>query len=596
MTEIHGIPGSGPRLVPDAGPYAEAARKAARTDEFQRLNHELLAGLESVDYQAAGGSRSEIRPRLQPPPPRAGEDHLSAEGEFVRLIASLVELLGNSNLESLKNRLSMLRSMAHASQQALQRLSADYAEALAELVAAQGEVDTSQERLEALKARLDQAHGELEKAESHLASLSPSSPEYAAAKARRDQAKAAVDSLQQGFRQAADTHVQLLGSAKLAALRAEGLARQIQDKAAGRPVGDALEQQHLNAAGALALAMARLIELLGDAADRQLQADQELFLTMQAARQEFMRIKSEEYQEEVRKAEAAQKAMGCIGKILGWLVMAISAVVAVVSTVATLGAAAPAAGALVAAAIGIVGVLASLSDMIVKEATGNSFMEKAIKPVMEVFQKLVKLMADMYSEVLMAMGVPEDKAKIIGAIMGAIAAVVMVIAAAVVGIQAAGPVLGSVMNKVVEKLGDAFSRLVPELLKQGLNSVGKSLASLAEQLRGLLASSTDEVAISQLKNRLELLLAVVQTAGTATQSGLQIKNGIHQKQGAEHLADIRVSMAIVDALGGYLEEALETFARSIQNNDEQMKRFMARVQQDHGAALQVARNISLERR
>ncbi|WP_017901918.1 type III secretion system translocon subunit SctE [Pseudomonas asplenii] len=596
MTEINGVPGGRSQVVPDATPYAEAARKAARTDEFQRLNHELLAGLESVDYKAEGGARSDARPRLQPPPPRAGEDHLNAEGEFVRLIASLVELLGNSSLESLKNRLSMLRSMAHASQQALQRLSADYAEALAELVAAQGEVDSSQERLEGLKARLEQAQGELERAESHLASLSPSSPEYAAAKARRDQARATVGSLQQGFQQAADAHVQRLGTAKLAAIKAEGLARQVRDKAAGRPIGDELGQQHLNAAGALTLAMAKLIELLGDAADQQLQADQELFLTMQVARQEFMRIKSEEYQEEVRKAEAAQKAMGCIGKILGWLVMAISAVVAVVSTVATLGAAAPAAGALVAAAVGIVGVLASLSDMIVKEATGNSFMDKAMKPVMEVFQKLVKLMADMYSQVLMAMGVPEDKAKIIGSIMGAIAAVVTVIAAAVVGVQAAGPVLGAVMKKVMEKLGDVFSKVVPELLKRGIGSLGKSLASLAEQLRGLVASSTDEVAISQLKNRLELLLATVQTVGTATQSGLQIKNGIHQKQGAEHLADIRVSMAIVDALGGYLEEALETFARLIENNDEQMKRFMARAQQDHGAALQVARNISLERR
>ncbi|WP_416770072.1 type III secretion system translocon subunit SctE [Pseudomonas sp. RHF3.3-3] len=596
MTDINGVVGTRPLVVPDASPYAEAARKAARTDEFQRLNHELLAGLESVDYQAEGDVRSDARPRLQPPPARAGEGQLNAEGEFVRLIASLVELLGNSSLESLKNRLSLLRSMAHASQQALQQLSADYAGALAELVAAQGDVDTSQERLEALKARLDQAQLELDAAESHLASLNPSSPEYAEALARRDRAKAAVAPLQQGFSQAADAHVQLLGKAKLAAIRAEGLARQVQDKAGGRPIADELGKQHLSSAGALVLAMARLIELLGDAADRQLQADQELFLDMQAARQEFMRIKSEEYQEEVRKAEAAQKAMGCMGKILGWLVMAISAVVAVVSTVATLGAAAPAAGALVAAAVGIVGVLASLSDMIVKEATGNSFMEKAMKPVMEVFQKLVKLMADMYSQALMALGVPEDKAKIIGAVLGAIAAVVMVIAAAVVGIQAAGPVLGSVMSKVMEKMGDVFSKVVPELLKQSLGSLGKSLARLAEQLRGLVASSTDEVAVGQLKNRLELLLATVQTAGTATQSGLQIKNGIHQKQGAEHLADIRVSMAIVDALGGYLEEALETFARLVENNDEQMKRFMAKAQQDHGAALQIARNISLERR
>lgn len=593
MTEINGVPSTGPLIVPDASPYADAARKAARTDEFQRLNHELLAGLESVDYESAGSARSDTRPRLQAPPTRVGEGHLNAEGEFVRLIASLVELLGNTSLETMKNRLSLLRSMAHASQQALQRLSADYTQALAELAAAQGNVDTSQERLEALKARLDQALLELDAAESHLASLSPSSPEYAAALAGRDRARAAVDHLQQRFGQAVEAHLQLLDTTRAAAMRAEGLARQVQSQAVARPTGDDAGQQHLNAAGALVLAMARLIELLGDSADRQLQADQELFLTMQAARQDFMRIKSEEYQEEVRKAEAAQKAMGCIGKILGWLVLAVSAVVAVVSTVATLGAAAPAAGALIGAAIGVVGVLASLSDMIVKELTGTSYMEKAMKPVMEVFQKLVQVMADMYTQALMAMGVAEEKAKIAGSIIGAIAAVVTVIAAAVVGVQAAGPVLGTVMNKVMEKLGDVFSKLVPELLKHTLGAIGKALSRLVEQLRALVASSTDDVTMSQLKNRLELLLATIQTVGTGTQSGLQIQTGIHQKQGAEHLADIRVSMAIVDSMGGYLEEALGTFARLIEHKDEQMKRFMADLQHNHGAALQVARNIRL---
>ncbi len=579
MTDINGVLGSAPLVVPDASPYAEAARKAARTDDFQRLNHELLASLESVDYESAGGARNDARPRLQVPPTRVGEDRLNAEGEFVRLIASLVELLGNTSLETLKNRLSLLRSVAQASQQSLQRLSADYAQSLAELAAAQGAVDSSQERLEALKARLDQAQFELEAAESHLASLDPSSPEYAGALARRDRAMGVVDTLQQGFRQAAEGHVRLLDAAKVAAIKAEALVRQIQDLAVRHPATDEADQEHLNAAGALVLAMARLIELLGDAADRQLQADQELFLTMQAARQDFMRIKSEEYQEEVRKAEAAQKAMGCIGKILGWLVLAVSAVVAVVSTIG--------------AAIGVVGVLASLSDMIVKEVTGNSYMEKAMKPVMEVFQKLVKVMADMYTQVLMTMGVAEEKAKMAGAIIGAIAAVATVIAAAVVGIQAAGPVLGTVMNKVMEKLGDAFSRLVPELLKQAATSVGRGLSRLVEQLRGLVASASDDVTLSQLKNRLEVLLATVQIAGTASQAGLQVKSAVHKQQGAEHLADIRVSMAIVDSLGDYLEEALGAFARLIEHKDEQMRRFMSDMQHSHGAALQVARNIRL---
>ncbi|WP_256349700.1 type III secretion system translocon subunit SctE [Pseudomonas gingeri] len=592
MTTINSVPGAGVMAHAADSPYAEAARTAVRSADFQRLSHEVLAGIESVGYESAEGARNDGRPRLQPPPARVNGDQANTEGEFVRLIASLIELLGNASLESLKNRLSMLRSMAQSSQQGLDRLSADYTLALGELVAAQGAVDTSQEQLESLKARLDQAQVELEAAESHLASLQPSSPGYAAALSRRDAARAALGGVQQGFDTALNAHAGLLATARSVAIRAEALAVQAQAAGVDGKVADQLGQEHLNAAGALALAMAQLIALLGEAADKQMEADQELFRSMQVARQEFMKVKSEEYQEEVRKAEAAQKAMGCVGKIFGWLVMAVSAVVAVVGTVATLGAAAPAAGALVSAAVGIVGVLASMTDMIVKEATGTSYMESAMKPLMEEFQKLVKLLGDLVTQFLTdVLKVSEDVAKIIGSVSGAIAAVAMVIAAAVVGVQAAGPMLGPVLNKVMEKLGEVFSKILPSLLKQMAGAIGKTLAGLMKQLSELVASKSDDIAMSQLKNRLEMFLAVLSATGVATQSGFQVQSGLHQKKGAEHLADVRVSMAVVDSLGDYLKESLETFAKAIEQKDNQLKQLMADMQHRHGASLHIARHI-----
>ncbi|WP_256262387.1 type III secretion system translocon subunit SctE [Pseudomonas gingeri] len=592
MTTINSVPGAGAMAHAADSRYAEAARTAARTADFQRVSHEVLAGIESVEYESAEGARNDGRPRLQPPPPRANGDQAGSEGEFVRLMASLIELLGNASLESLKNRLSMLRSMAQSSQQGLDQLSSDYALVLGELVAAQGAVDTSQEQLEVLKARLDQAQVELDAAESHLASLEPSSPEYADALARRDAAKAALGDLQQRFDTALSAHVGLLATARSVAVRTEALAQQVQATGIGGKDIDRLGQAHLNAAGALALALAQLIALLGEAADKQMQADQELFLSMQAARQEFMKVKSDEYQEEVRKAEAAQKVMGCIGKIFGWLVMAVSAVVAVVGTIATLGAAAPAAGALLSAAIGVVGVLASLTDMIVKEATGTSYMEQAIKPLMEEFQKLVKLLGDLVTQFLTdVLKVSEDMAKIVGSVSGAIAAVAMVIAAAVVGVHTAGPALGSVLNKVMEKLGEVFAKILPSLLKQMASAIGKTLTALVKDLRTLVGSKTDDIAMAQLKNRLEMLLAGVSMTGVGAQSGFQVKSGVHQKQGAEHLADVRVSMTIVDSLGDYLKESLETFVRAIEQKDNQLKQLMVDMQHRHGASLHIARHI-----
>lgn len=72
----------------------------------------------------------------------------------------------------------------------------------------------------------------------------------------------------------------------------------------------------------------------------------------------------------MRKAEAASKAAGCVGKILG----------AVLTVVSVVGAAFTGGASLALAAVGV-GLMAA--DMVVKELTGVSFMEKAMKPLMD---------------------------------------------------------------------------------------------------------------------------------------------------------------------------------------------------------------------
>lgn len=562
--------------------YAEAASKAANTKAYQRAADTALANLQAVSYadQSQGAKAAEVgRPRLAAPPPGAQRAEKESGDTFTLLMASLISLLGDVSMESLKSRMEILRSVAKASADGNKALSDDYLSALAELEAAVASASASEKELAAAKAKVDSAQRALADAERALGQTEPGTPEHAKALAARDLAQGNLSAAQQQLSKASMAFEAAAKVAGEAGKKAEALAGSVEN--AGRvdqPVLDGIKHQ-LNAAATMVLLMTRFAELMGESAENKLEAEQELFRSMQAARQEFMEKKSEEYLEQVRKAEAASKAMGCIGKILG----AVLTVVSVVGAAFTGGA---------SLALAAVGVALMGADMLVKQLTGVSFMEQAMKPLMDnilgpMIQAIGKGIADLLKKAGVDGAAAEMAGMIMGAIIGAVAMVAVLVVVAVVGKAAAGRVANAMSNM----FGKLANEMTPQMLKQAARAVGNGFSSVMTKARTSLGLKSDAISLELYASRLAASVAVVEAGGVAAQSALEIKKGIHQRNAAQHLADFEFAKVISEALKNHLNDMVQLFDQSMKAKDNAIKQAFSIQDSSNSNSLSMARNI-----
>ena len=562
--------------------YGKAASQAARTADFQKAGQEALAGLMSVNYESGEHSKSSAstgRPQLQAPVAR--EDGKESKGDlFTLLMAMISELLGTVEVNKLKSRLAMLLSMAGAKQQGHEKLAAEYAAAVEALETAEGAVGSSQEHLDQLQAWVRQVQGLLSESEARLAELDPESPEYARELARRDQLKVDLTGHTQTLQKATDAHLKLIEIANASAKTLAVVAAKVQEAGlGGSSIKDSNEKALSSSAQAL-LNRLKVIELLGEAAQNKEELSQELFQELQAKLQAHMELESEKYLEEVRKAEALQKTMGCIGTIVGAL-LTVATIVAGVLTANP-----------VLIAVGVIGASVMIADAVVKETTGTSFMAEAMKPLTTVMQAAIKLFTEIYAKVLTTIlrdsELAEDIARIAGMIAGIASTLAAVALVAIVGVQVIGPIVGAIASKLASVVAQAAPAAV-QVAKQMASSVGNSLTQMLTQLRGFI--SNDAVSLARYAANLEIAQAVTEFSNVAVQGGLQIKSGEHQAQAAEHLADVRVRMAISEEITGYLSRLVEDYGTAMQDRTRQIEQVFADMQRSHSVSLQMVRHV-----
>ncbi|CAH0214346.1 type III secretion system translocon subunit SctE [Pseudomonas brassicacearum] len=566
--------------------YGAAASKAARTVDFQEAGQKALADLMSVKYESQEGSSvaSAGRPLLLAPPPRADGNKQETDGDlFTLLMAMISELIGEVDVKKLTNRLAMLQSMAGAKRQALENLSAEYTAAVEAMAVAEGDVGSSQEHLEQLRERVLHFQGLLDESEARLAQLDPESPEYAQELARRDQLKSEVASHTQALKVATDAHLKLIEVANTCAKTVNTVLAQVTGSSVQRLATDKqIDEKALNSSALALLNRLKIIELLGDSAQNKEELNQELFKELQARLQEHMERESEKYLEEVRKAEALQKTMGCIGKIIGAIL-----------TIATI-----AAGVLTAnpvlIAVGVVGAAVAVADSVIQDKTGVSFMGEVMKPLTTVMQEAIKLFTELYTKLLIDLGVDEDKAKKVAQIAGMIQGIVSTLAAvalvAVVGVQVIGPMVSAVASKLASVVAQAAPAAM-QAMKQVASSVGNTLTQMLTQLRGFITNGADPVLLARYAANLEIAQAVAEFGNVAVQGGLQIKSGQHQAQAAEHLADVRVRMAIGEEISAYLTQVVDNYGQAMQERTRQVEQLFADMQRSHAVSLQMVRHV-----
>ncbi|OPA97797.1 type III secretion system translocon subunit SctE [Pseudomonas synxantha] len=560
--------------------YSQAASQAANTQNFQRAADTALANLQAVKYDATPGQSAAVpgRPMLAPPVPGLTAGKQGAEDTLTLLMASLITLLGDISIDSLKSRLQALKAAAKASKEGGEALSEKYQSAVAEMEAAVASASAQEEKLASAKARLNAVNAELATAEADLAKAKPETPEHKSALAALETAQSKVVSAEQQVAKNQAAQLAVTKAAGEIGKKTEELAKQVQSASLGSaPVLNGMKTQ-LNAAATMVLLMANFAELMGKSAEDKIELEQELFKSMQAARQEYMERKSDEYLEEVRKAEEANKAMGCLGKILGAVLMVLS----VAGAAFTGGASLVLAG---------VGVALMGADMLAKEITGVSFMEQAMKPLMDAIGPLMEQLGKAISGMLKDMGVDAKTAEMAGMIMGAIVvgiamAVVMAVVT-VVGKAAAGQ-MASAMGKV---FGNMASKMLPQVLKQAAKSVSNGFTNIMTKARTSLGLKSDVNSLKIYATRMAIAESTIQVGGTVSQMSMAMKSGVHQRNAAEFKSEFQITMSDSERMKFYLSDMIKQFGESMEAMNAVVKRAFDQQENTSANSLNMARNI-----
>ncbi|KVD78020.1 translocator protein BipB [Burkholderia sp. ABCPW 14] len=322
------------------------------------------------------------------------------------------------------------------------------------------------------------------------------------------------------------------------------------------PIKASSDDAAMRGAAALTEIFAKVQELISKGNLDELSSKQRVFQEMQAQREESLKKKSDEYQEQVKKAEQMQKTMGCVGKVLGWLVTAVSVVAAAFTGGASL-------------ALAAVGLALAVGDEICKAATGVSFMDKIMQPIMDAILKpMMSFFAQQITKALEACGVDKDKAEIAGAIIGAVVTGVALVAAAVIGSSLIKSIASKVADLVANQLAKVMDSTIGKALlnvlekaseKSGLQAVSSRTATAMGRLRNAVGIETQEDEMLVV-NRLERVNVGMNLANQSVQAAGSIVVGIEENRAMQTLAAVKMALTDLKMIGELLKQAVTNFA------------------------------------
>lgn len=388
---------------------------------------------------------------------------LTPEATLASLLMQLSEMITTENGRSLATQLELVK-------QRLAQRSATAAELSEAIRLAQEVVDVAMAGMESAEGELlaaaealKQAEAEVKRLEKALAEAAPEDQdgiraELAAAKGKAAEAQVKMDAGINELVKASAALNQALSDLEDFKSQADKLDPNGSVSARGD------DKARTNAA-LLGELLAMLQEIIGKANDAKLEAETKLIQEVLRLREAENMRRSQEYQEQVAKAEAAQKKMGCIGKIIGWVVT----VVAVVAAPFTGGASMVLAGVGLALAIG--------------EELGLNVMGKIMEPIMKLVMELVKVVGNVIGDVLTKLGLPANIVEKIKDVLGVIAVAAMIIAAVVLTKRVAGTAaVQQLAQAVTRAVSAAVSKALPQIVKAAARSVGQTVDDVAKAI------------------------------------------------------------------------------------------------------------------
>jgi invasin B len=461
------------------------------------------------------------------------------------LMAMLQELLGETSITQLKSRLSAFVQRMNGQKAAGERLS----EALKE---AQKQAETSVEAAtgtaadaEAALAAAEEARQEAARLQAELDAMDPDAEGYEALAGKVKQANEHVTMLT-GVADDAVAAAALAATAAADALDAvEKLYAEMDGATAGRLAHlTPPDESRGNGQARLGMLLAMLSEIVANNKELKLKADTEFVIDRLKRIEEANKRYAAEYEAEVEKARQAQETMGCIGKIVGWVIT----VVAVVAAPFTGGAS------MALAAVG-------LALAIVEETTGFSLLGEAFQPLLtEVMPFLVKIFASVATAVLKAVGVDDATAAEIGQWIGTVQAAFAMVAAVILAVVLGKAAAAKLVTQFGKAIGQSVAKAMPEMLKAAGKVAGNASSRLSGAFSKMIGSSTDKLAV-----RAGQFMMAVQAAqfGNQTAQGVgRVVVADMEMDAAAVLAEFDFSMVMAQQTRQELTNVYDQFARS----------------------------------
>ncbi|KGC97086.1 translocator protein BipB [Burkholderia pseudomallei] len=550
---------------------------AAQRNFLERMSQ--LASEQCDAQPAVHDARLDDKPALSAPQqgdaPKSGAANAKAQDNDCRTsgAAKLTELLGMlmsvisaSSLDELKRRSDIWNQMSKAAQDNLNRLSdasqraADDAKAATDAAAraaaaakrAGGDAKAADAAVDAAQKRYDDArkHGQ---PEDRLKRLQTGLNH---AKQQAGDAHGRADALQAEATKKLDTATALAMQARACEQKVHDVVNQATQQYGAGASQRAAVSPALSGEAKLTAVLGELQELISAGNVNELESKQKLFTEMQAKREAELQKKSDEYQEQVKKAEEMQKTMGCIGKIVGWVITAVSFAAAAFTGGASL-------------ALAAVGLALAAGDEISRATTGVSFMDKLMQPVMDTILKpLMEMISSLITKALVACGVDQQKAELAGAILGAVVTGVVLVAAAFIGASAvkaiASKVIDAVAGQLTKLMDSAIGKMLVQLTekfseKAGLQALSSRTATAMTRMRRAIGAETKEDRML-LANRFEKAKTVMDVGNQVSQAAGGIVVGIERAKAMGLLADVKEAMYDIKLLGDLLKQAVDSFA------------------------------------
>ncbi|EOV8089319.1 type III secretion system translocon subunit SctE [Providencia rettgeri] len=255
-----------------------------------------------------------------------------------------------------------------------------------------------------------------------------------------------------------------------------------------------------NALALLTMLTGQLKKAMNEDSIRNMKEQEAVMATINEASRKDSDKKAKEAEEAQRKADEANKAASCTSKIFSYVMLAVS----VIATVATFGAAAP-----LTLAVAAIGIAISVADIVLEETGQSSLM-----------QMLASEISSAVTDMLMTFGVPEEKAKQIGSIVGMIMAAIAFLALSLASMSSFVKNIGNIATNAVKMLAKNAGTLLKSIIKSMPNGLMNALGNIANGA-GKVGKSADNMAVltkfSKLADSVDDLQQAVKTTTKVAQ-------------------------------------------------------------------------------